>query len=329
MSATIHQPLRLILMGTGPFAVPSFEALFKAGYKIALVVTKPEPPVKSRKGRPASPVRTWAEQNQLPIFDPTSINDPEAIERITGVGADLLVVCDYGQILKPDALAATPLGGINLHGSLLPAYRGAAPVQRAMLSGDRVTGVTVIHMTPKLDGGPILCVRQTDIDDQETAGELEDRLSTIGVDAVSEAVNLLSSWDQKSTIGTPQDGGKVSRAPRLSKSEGEIDWNRTTRELECHVRGMQPWPIAFTLLPLNESKPPVRLAIKKIKRSGAEKGPAVPGQVLAGPGFLVATGDGVIEIERLQPAGKREMVAEEFLRGHQIPNGTKLLFHPE
>ncbi len=118
-------------MGTGPFAVPSFDALLKAGHDIALVVTKPQPPVRSRKGPPPSPVRTWADEHQLEIFDPLSINDPAAISRIREIGGDLLVVCDYGQILKPDALAVTPRGGINLHGSLLPAYRGAAPVQRA------------------------------------------------------------------------------------------------------------------------------------------------------------------------------------------------------
>ena len=128
--------MQLILMGTGPFAVPSFDALLKAGHEVLLVVTKPQPQVKSRKGPPPSPVRTWAEENNLPIYDPSSINEPDAVVRITELAADLMVVCDYGHILKPDALAATKLGGINLHGSLLPAYRGAAPVQRALLSGD-------------------------------------------------------------------------------------------------------------------------------------------------------------------------------------------------
>ena len=316
---------KLILMGTGPFAVPSFDALLKAGHDVALVVTKPQPPVKSRKGPPPAPVRDWATKNNLPIDDPATINLPDAIARIRDVAADLLVVCDYGHILKPDALAAARLGGINLHGSLLPAYRGAAPVQRALLSGDRVTGVSVIHMTPKLDGGPILCTRDTEITDTETAGELEERLSQIGVDATLEAVNLLSRWDGQSAIGQIQDSSKISKAPRLSKAEADIDWTKSIREIDCHVRGMQPWPIAFTHLALHESKPPTRLAIKQIRRSDVSAGQHQPGEIVGGDGLLVAVADGVIEIAKLQPAGKREMAAEEFLRGHQPAPGTKFI----
>ena len=316
--------MQLILMGTGPFAVPSFDALLKAGHEVSLIVTKPQPPVKSRKGPPPSPVRTWAEENKLPIFDPGSINEPDAVERITGLLADLMVVCDYGHILKPDALAATKLGGINLHGSLLPAYRGAAPVQRALLSGDQVTGVSVIHMTPKLDGGPILCTRETAILDTETAGELEERLSAIGVAATIEAIELLDQWDGDSPIGQQQDATKVSKAPRLSKAEAQIDWSQSRRIIDCHVRGMQPWPIAFTYLQPDPSKPPIRLAIKAIAASDVVQGDHKPGEIIAGDGFLVATGDGVIEITRLQPAGKREMPAMDFLRGHHPAPGTTL-----
>ncbi|NND99599.1 MAG: methionyl-tRNA formyltransferase [Pirellulaceae bacterium] len=322
-SSKNESTLRLIVMGTGPFAVPSFEALRAAGHDIALVVTKPQPPVKSRKGPPPSPVRNWATEHELPIDDPPSINDDDAVQRITAVGASLLVVCDYGQILKPPALAAAPLGGINLHGSLLPAYRGAAPVQRALLSGDRVTGVTVIHMTPKLDGGPILCVRETEIHDEETAGELEDRLSQIGVAATLQAVEMLRHWDGDSEIGTRQDASKVSKAPRLSKAEAEIDWTATIREIDCLVRGMQPWPIAFTHLRLHDDKPPIRLAIKEVAATDLSAGANQAGEIIGGDGFFVAVGDGVIEIKRLQPAGKREMTATEFLRGHNPPPGTR------
>ncbi len=260
----------------------------------------------------------------MPIFDPTSINDPQAIETVTAAQPDLLVVCDYGQILKPDALAAASLGGINLHGSLLPAYRGAAPVQRAMLAGEVVTGVSVIHMTPRLDGGPILVMRETPIADDETAGQLEARLSEIGVDATLEAVAMLSRWDGGSTIGKIQDVAKVSKAPRLSKSEGEIDWSKTARQIDCHVRGMQPWPVAFTYVQLHENKPPVRLAIKQARPTSQASGGSLPGETVEGDGLLVATADCVIEIVRLQPAGKREMSGEDFLRGHQIRPGKRL-----
>ena len=205
------RPQRLIVMGTGPFAVPAFEALRAAGHEIALVVTKRQPPVKSRKGPPPSPVRSWAEDHGLEVFDPDSINDEAAVNRIRGVAASLLVVCDYGQILKPAALESATLGGINLHGSLLPKYRGAAPVQWSLLSGDEVTGVSVIHMTPRLDGGPIVTTRQTAIDDKETAGELEARLAIIGAEATLEAIDRLGQWDGESVIGAVQDSTKVTR----------------------------------------------------------------------------------------------------------------------
>lgn len=320
--------LRLILMGTGPFAVPSFEALREAGHEIILVVTKPQPPVKSRRGPPPAPVRTWAETHGLEIYDPDSINTDDAVARVSQAEADLLIVCDYGQILKPSALAAARLGGINLHGSLLPKYRGAAPVQWSLLNGDEVTGVSVIHMTPKLDGGPIITTRQTPIRDDETAGELEERLSQIGVEATIDALEQLADWDGESEIGALQDMSLVTKAPRLNKADGEIDWGRSAREIDCHVRGMQPWPIAFTHYPLDE-KPPIRLAIKGIRMTDQPIGDHFPGEIVAvsadsPPAFLVATADQVIEITRLQPAGKKEMDGVDFLRGHRPVAGTKL-----
>ena len=318
------RPQRLILMGTGPFAVPAFEALRAAGHEIALVVTKPQPPVRSRKGPPPSPVRSWAEQHGLEIFDPDSINDEAAVQRIISVGASLLVVCDYGQILKPAALESATLGGINLHGSLLPKYRGAAPVQWSMLSGDNVTGVSVIHMTPRLDGGPIVTMRETPIQDFETAGELEERLAILGIEATLEAIDRLGEWDGESVIGAVQDAAKVTKAPRLQKSDAEIDWGRTAREIDCHVRGMQPWPIAFTHFPLGEGKPPVRLAIKEIEILDQLAGDHHPGEILSGDGFLVATTDRIVAIKRLQPAGKREMNGVDFLRGHHPMQGSRL-----
>ena len=318
------QKLNMILMGTGPFAVPSFEAIRAAGHKISLVVTRPQPPVKSRKGPPPSPVRDWATEHRLPIFDPASINDQTSVDRLGELKSDLLVVCDYGQILKPPALESARLGGINLHGSLLPKYRGAAPVQWAMLSGDMVTGVSVIHMTPRLDGGPVVTIRQTPIRDDETAGQLEERLSEIGVAATIEAVDLLAGWDGTSTIGQVQDIDLATKAPRLKKSDGRIDWTRTARQVDCHVRGMQPWPVAFTELIVAEGKPPIRLAIKEISIPEVESGGHQPGEVVTADGFGVATADAVIRIERLQPAGKKEMGGGDFLRGHQPSPGTLL-----
>ncbi len=311
-------------MGTGPFAVPTFEALRAGGFEIAMVVSKPVPVVKSRSGPPPSPVRSWAEQHGLTVFDPETINDPEAIARVASCEPWLMVVCDYGHILTPAALAASKIGGINLHGSLLPAYRGAAPVQWALLSGDEVTGVSVIHMTPKLDAGPIVITSETPIRDNETAGELEERLSQLGVAATLEATEKLLEWDGRSPLGRVQDPQRVTKAPRLSKADGDIDWGRSAREISCHVRGMQPWPVAFTHVQIDIDKPPIRLAIKQITLTDVESGDRSPGEIIIGDGFQVATGDRLIEVVCLQPAGKRDMPAADFLRGRTFPEGSRL-----
>jgi methionyl-tRNA formyltransferase len=315
--------LRIVLMGTGPFAVPAFDAIRAAGHPILLVVTRPLTATKSRSGPPPSPVRLWAAEHQLPLFDPHSINDPASVQRLQSIAPDLLVVCDYGQILKPAALQSATLGGINLHGSLLPKYRGAAPVQWAMLSGDRETGVSVIHMTPRLDGGPILTTRRTPIRGDETAGDLEARLSQIGVEATIAAIELVHRWDGRTTIGDLQDPQLVTLAPRLAKSDGLIDWSRTATEIDCQVRGLQPWPIAFTNLSIAE-QPPLRLAIKQVQIQPTAVGEYQAGQVLAGDEFRVATGDHIIHITRLQPAGKKEMQGSDFLRGYPAAIGTIL-----
>ncbi len=311
-------------MGTGPFAVPSFDALAVAGHEITLVVTRPSPAIKSRRGPPPSPVRDWATEKNFTLFDPPSINDAEAIERVASLDPDLLVVCDYGQILKPNALGTSKLGGINLHGSLLPRYRGAAPVQWALLNGDSITGVSVIHMTPRLDGGPILCSHRTPIHEQETAGELEDRLSRIGVDTTLEAVSQLISWDGTSSIGEIQDASQATKAPRLKKADGLIDWARPAKELDWHVRGMIPWPVAYTFFQPKNDKPPIRIAVKSIERTGQSAAGYQAGEILPDQGHRVATGDELVQIQRVQPAGKKEMEASEFFRGHQPADGSLL-----
>lgn len=312
-------------MGTGPFAVPSFDAIAQQGHDIPLVITRPQSVVKSRKGPPPAPVHDWATARGLPVESPASINDDAAVERLESLDAELMVVCDYGQILKPAALAATRWGGMNLHGSLLPAYRGAAPVQRALLAGDAETGVSVIHMTPRLDGGPVLAMRRTPIDDLETAGELEERLARLGVEATLEAIAQLADGHPE---GMHQDPELITKAPRLSKAEARIDWSSSGRMIDCHVRGMQPWPVAFSEIHLREGKPAVRLAIRKVRwYKDASVGPEKCGQLLPtdDPDVMrVGCSDGYVDVLRVQPAGKKEMDAADFLRGHRPPPGTQL-----
>lgn len=317
--------MKIILMGTGPFAVPSFDAIAAAGHDVRLVVTRPVITTKSRQGPPPAPVRDWASGKGLAIFDPTSINDAESVDRLTEIAADLMVVCDYGQILSPAALATTPLGGINLHGSLLPKYRGAAPVQWAVLNGDLVAGVSVLHMTPRLDGGPLLATAETAIAAHETAGQLEQRLSMLGVDPTLQSIALLDQWDRDHTIGLLQDPASVTKAPRLKKSDGAIDWGRTASELGDHVRGMQPWPVAFTQYRPTPGKT-VRIAVLRIGFTELSSEDHAAGELLQDESgrWRVAAGDQFVDLLEIQPAGKRPMSAEDYFRGNPPPLGSRL-----
>jgi methionyl-tRNA formyltransferase len=321
-------PLRLVLMGTGPFAVPSFAALHEDGHSIVAVYTRPIVIGPGGRRSPGSPVRAWAQSHDLPMEDPENANAPEVVSRLQSFAADLLVVCDYGQILKRPTLATTKMGGINLHGSLLPAYRGAAPVQWAIWSGDQQSGVSVIHMTPRLDGGPILSVRTTEIGAQETAGQLEERLSQIGVDVVRESLQKLQQWDGTSQIGLPQDESRTSKAPRLSKADGWISWADPAVKIDCQIRAMQPWPGAYCeCQPLNRQ--PVHLVVCQatplLVSVAATPGTVLPDATIPdNQQMLVATGDGILRIDRLKAAGKREMTSAEYRRGNPLPPGSQM-----
>ena len=326
--------MRLILMGTGPFAVPSFQALLQKGHEIVQVVTRPTAPPVNKKQPPLSPVRLWALENQLPISDPLSINSPDTIQWLIAQRADLMVVCDYGQILSRDALSASKLGGINLHGSLLPRHRGAAPVQWSILSGDSVAGVSIIHMTPALDGGPVLHKLSTEIGGAETAAQLEARLSQIGVHSTIESVALLESMNSLEEcidLGEPQDKSLATKAPRLVKEDGELNLHYPVRWIDRLIRGLQPWPGSFAHLELPDGKTlrvivpqatPIEFDIAALA--------LLPGDLLYGEPLtnLRATSaslsaalyavaiDGLLTIPLVQPAGKKTMSAEEFLRGY-------------
>jgi methionyl-tRNA formyltransferase len=270
-------------------------------------------------------VRCWAENRKLPVAAPESINLDESVQLLENLRPDLLVVCDYGQILKPAPLSVAGMGGINLHGSLLPAYRGAAPVQWAVLNGDLQTGVSVIHMTPRLDAGPVISRRSTPIGSTETAGELEARLARLGVEATLEAVAaLVAARDEgRSVTAVPQDSEMASRAPRLAKTDGRILWTRSAKELDCHVRGMQPWPGAFTELAPPADKrdqQPTRLMVTAISPTDqpVELGTSAGTVRIVGERLFVAGGDYWLSLERVKPAGKKEMTVAEWLRGRPI-----------
>lgn len=310
--------MKLIMLGTGPFAVPTLRALVAGGHEVPLVVSRP---FKGRKKAPRPPMHTAAEELGIELWTPESVNLPESVERLAGIEADLLVVCDYGEILKPAALAATRLGGVNLHGSLLPKYRGAAPVQWAVLSGDDVTGNTVIQMTAGLDSGPCLAQQRVPIDPDETAGELEDRLAALGAEAVTEVVEKLADGSAEPVEQVHAD---ASKAPRLAKQDGLVDWTLPAEEITNRVRAMSPWPRAFSFWHA-EGREPLRVAIDKVQVVEGDAAATVPNVAPGiGPGgvlpdgkrLLVVTGSGLLEIVELQPAGKRAMAGGDFLRGY-------------
>lgn len=316
--------MRILVMGTGPFAVPTFNWLLESSHDVLGLITRPTRPAKGRHAEPVIPMREVAEAHGLEVHAPESINEAESIELLRKFAADLFLVCDYGQILSREALATAKLGGINLHASLLPKYRGAAPINWALLEGETETGVTVIHMTPRLDGGPCLVQRSVTIGENETAGELEARLAALGVDAVREAIDKLAQWDGESILGHLQEPSQATRAPRLAKSDGEIQWSHSARQIFNRLRALQPWPGVFTHW--QGKKQPLRLIVDWLEVVPDEQSTKEPGMVSVSDGqrLWVATGDGVIAITRIQPAGKRTMEIDEFLRGHAIEVGVRL-----
>ncbi|MCR9116577.1 MAG: methionyl-tRNA formyltransferase [bacterium] len=201
-------------MGTGPFAIPTLKELHESNHEVPAVITRPDRQGPSRKKQPAAPMRDAAAELNIPRHAPEDINSEEGVALLASLKPDLLMVCDYGQILSKEALSTAPMGGINLHGSLLPKYRGAAPVHWAVYNGDPETGISVIHMTTRLDGGPILTERRTPIEPNETTETLEPRLAILGAAAVLEAIEMLAKWDGESVIGNIQDAKQTTKAPK-------------------------------------------------------------------------------------------------------------------
>ncbi|MHC5011643.1 MAG: methionyl-tRNA formyltransferase [Planctomycetota bacterium] len=313
--------MRLVLMGTGPFGVPTFRRLYAGRHEIVAVVTAPVRPARGRGPAPAHPVRDLAAEHTTPVLDPENVNDEAARAALARLEADLLVVCDYGQILSAETLATARLGGVNLHGSLLPRYRGAAPVAWAIYHGETETGVSVIHMTPAIDAGPVIAQGRAPIGEDETAEDVELRLAELGGELMPEAIDDLEAGRAEAIS---QDSALVSKAPRLRKEHGLIDWTRPARAVKDQVRAMQPWPKAYTFWHRVGGEPQ-RLVVGPVTVETPE-GLAAPGTVLEASGdrLLVAAGEGACLLAKVQPAGKRMMTTEEFLRGHRVRAGDLL-----
>lgn len=303
--------MRIVFMGTPDFASASLKKLIDEKFDVVGVFTQPDKP----KGRGmelcASPVKELALENGLPVFQPVKMRDGTALAQIKALEPDILVVVAYGRILPDDILAVPKYGAINVHGSLLPKYRGAAPIQWAVLNGDKITGVTTMYLASEMDTGDIIYTAETEIGEYETSGELFDRLKDMGAELL---VKTLRDIDAGTAPRAPQDHSKASYVTMLDKSICPIDWNKTPREVLKHIYGLQPWPVATMEL---EGKA-VRVFAAKYTDGKTEK---VPGAVVSTDkgGLEIACADGeTLLITELQAPGKKRMGAEDYLRGHQI-----------
>ena len=307
------------MMGTGGYAVPTFRRLYETDHEVVALFTQPLRPSRGRK-KQVLPMREVAEAQGTPIFDPDDVDTPESQAEIRRLAPDLLIVCDYGQILAPETLGLAPLGGINLHASILPKYRGAAPINWAIYRGDTTTGNTVIHMTPTIDAGPAIAQQSVEIGADEDAEQLEMRLAELGASLVIESMEKLAAGDAQSI---EQDQSEVTRARRLRKTDGVVDWSRSAKAIRDQVRALVPWPKTFTHW-LREEGEPIRLILDAVEVM-PEPGAAPAGSVVSTEDgrIIVSCGEGGLAITRLQPAGKRSMTAEEFLRGHTVKPGDR------
>jgi methionyl-tRNA formyltransferase len=320
---------RLVMMGTGTFAEPVFQALLAAGKNVVGLVTQPDRAVGDQRGstrQVGQGMKPIAEQRGIPVYQPESINTPEGAAKLREWNADLLVVAAYGQILSKDVLGAAKQGGINVHASLLPKYRGAAPVAWAIYHGETRTGVTVIRMSVYLDAGDMLAQEALDIGPQETAGELEGRLAVLGAEV---ALRVIDQMAAGTAVGIKQDKSLVTKAPKLTKENGLIDWTRRANQVCNQIRAMQPWPTPYTFLH-EKGKSPLRVIIPLARwREWSGEG-RPPGYVLAtevGQLVVAADANSAVNILEIQPAGKRRMAIGEFLRGHRL--GPDDYFGPE
>lgn len=312
-------PLRLVMMATGRFALPTFQALLSGPHEVCGLITQPDRTGRGHHRHP-HPMKEAALARGTPVFQPADVNAAESLAVVRDWRPDVCVVAAYGQILSAEFLAIPRWGGINLHASLLPKYRGAAPVPYAVLNDEAETGVTIFQMEPRLDAGPILGVARTPIGPAETAGELELRLAEL---AIPLTLRVLEQIAAGTTQPIPQDASRASRAPRLKKSAGAIDWTQPARRIDCHVRAMQPWPMAYTALE-TAAGGTLRLIVLEVQPSQI-RSEAPPGCVVHvdAESLHVQTGCGAVRLVRLRPEGKRDMSAREFLCGHPIAVGMR------
>lgn len=308
--------MRIVFFGSGAFAIPSFEALFDAGHEVAALVTQPDRERGRGRQLGPPPLKPVAERRAVPVLQPSRVREPRAQEEVRRLAPELQVVVAYGQILPRSVIEVAPRGTVNVHASLLPRLRGAAPIQWAIANGDTETGVTTMLIDEGLDTGPTLLARATPIGPEETAAELEPRLARLGAEVLLDTVAALAAGTVRPR---PQDDARATLAPPLKKEDGRLDWSRPAGSLACRVRGFQPWPGTYTTLEGN--------LIKVLRAREDPTGPGAPGDVVSvgRGGIVVACGEGTrLRILEVQPESRKAMAASAFAAGARLAAGSRL-----
>ncbi len=309
--------MQVVFFGSPSFALPSLESLRDAGHTLALVVSQPGKPVGRRGEVTDPPVAARAKSLGMQVFQPPTLKDDAAVARLSAVGADVFVVAAYGKILAQRVLDLPRLGCVNVHGSLLPRWRGASPVQASVLAGDAVTGVSIMKMDAGMDTGPVYTMRETRIGEEESAEELGSRLAEIGANALIETLDFLEGEERKEAV--PQDDSLATSCPKITREDARVDWTRPATELIRRARAFTPWPGLFT------TRRNTRVKLSGLSLE-AESGQvrvraeaSLPGTVLeAGGRLVVACGEGAVAVATLQAEGRRALTAAEFVRGERV-----------
>jgi len=323
----VSKPLRIIYAGTPDFSVAALDALIASSHEVIAVYTQPDRPAGRGRGFKASPVKEKALQHNIPVHQPESLRDEQVQQTLKALGADLMVVTAYGLLLPMPVLEVPRLGCINIHASLLPRWRGAAPIQRAILAGDKKTGITIMQMDKGLDTGDMLAVAECGIDDNDTASSLHDKLMLLGAETLMSALPAIAEETAKRV---KQDDDDACYAAKLNKAEAEINWQQSAVEIERAVRAYNSWPVAYSHYEKKVGNgKPVSLRIWQAEVIEQQTGKVVTTDMSAGRviaestgGIDVMTGDGVLRIIELQAEGKRRMSVADFLNANSLLEQT-------
>ncbi len=304
-------------MGTPDFSVPILRGLIEAGYQIEAVVTQPDRPKGRKKQMTPPPVKEEAVRHGLTVFQPETLKNKENIEWMREKAPDAIITAAYGQILPESILELPPLGAVNVHASLLPKYRGGAPIHQAVINGEKKTGITIMYMVKELDAGDMLAKKEVPVAEEDTAGSLHDKLSITGRNLLLETLPLL---EKNELTAVPQNPAEATFAPNIQRGQERIDWNNPGETIYNQIRGMNPWPVAYTIY---KEMPYKIWQAGKIQVSASEQAPAGTILSIEEDGIVVASSDQTaLKITELQPAGKKKMQAADYLRGsHELQTG--------